>query len=214
VKSSSVLFRSRSNLTRRENETASNVYRGKKLLALLDWSKDYYPGTTKKLGGEKMKKILVLAVIALFVMMPFASFAKTAVSDSDLGAVTAQTGVSIDFTNLSVTGVTMDVQSWGDNDGFSGYASAGWTGANMALVGSVVALSGTMNIDVGTSGTQTRLKIDLPTVSIGGSGGLNVDQIQKLAADKILSTNAGTLGQSYMGGLKATVSGSLQIYAH
>ena len=42
-----------------------------------------------------MKKVLLLTVIALFVMMPFASFAKTALSDSDMSAITAQEGVSI-----------------------------------------------------------------------------------------------------------------------
>jgi hypothetical protein len=172
------------------------------------------PAQQKNLGGEKMKKVLLLAVIALFVMMPFASFAKTAISESDLAAVTAQTGVSIDFSNFSLSGVTLSVQSWGDDNGFTGYTSAGWVGASIGLTGSVVGLSGTMNIDVGTSGAQTRLAIDMPTVIIGGAAGLNVDETIKLAGDKILSTNAGTLGQSYMQGLKATISGSLQVYAH
>ena len=74
-----------------------------------------------------MKKILALTVIALFVMMPFASFAKTtAVSDSDLGAVTAQSGVSIDFSNLTISNVSISAQSWGDTDGFGTYTSPGW----------------------------------------------------------------------------------------
>ncbi len=161
-----------------------------------------------------MKKIAVLTVIALFVMMPFASFAKTAITDSDLGAVTAQTGVSIDFSNLSVSNVSASIQSWGDNDGFGSYSAAGWVGASMALTGNVVGLSGTMNIDVGTSGTQTRLKIDLPTVTIGAGGGLAQDQTIKLAADKTLSTGAGTLGLQYQAGITATINGSIQIYAH
>ena len=161
-----------------------------------------------------MKKILVLTVIALFVMMPFASFAKTAVSDSDLGAVTAQTGVSIDFSGLTVSNVSQSINSWGDDNGFTGYTGAGWVGAAMSLTGNVVGFSGTMNIDVGTSGAQTRLKIDLPTVTIGAGGGLNQDQTIKLAIDKTLTTNAGTLGQSFAAGLTATVSGSMQIYAH
>lgn len=160
-----------------------------------------------------MKKILALTVIVLFVMMPFASFAKTAVSDSDLGAVTAQSGVSIDFSNLTISGVTMDTQSWGDTDGFTGYLSPGWVGANMSLVGDVIGVSGVMNIDVGTSGAQTRLNIDLPQIIIGGTAGLTQDQTIKLSTAKTLSGTQ-ELGQSYMSGLKATISGSLQIYAH
>ena len=160
-----------------------------------------------------MKKFLVLTVIALFVMMPFASFAKTAVSDSDLGAVTAQSGVSIDFTNLAVSGVSISAQSWGDTDGFTGYSTTGFVGAAMTMSGNVVGISGTMNIDVGTSGAQTRLRIDLPTIKIG-EGGLTQEQTVKLALDKTLSTNAGILGISYMSGLQATITGSVQIYAH
>jgi hypothetical protein len=170
----------------------------------------------KKLGGEKMKKILVLTVIALFVMMPFASFAKTAITDSDLGAVTAQTGVSIDFSGLNVQNVSQSINSWGDDNGFgSTYTSAGWVGAAMSLAGTVVGITGTMNIDVGSSGTSTRLAIDLPTITIGGVSGLNQDQTIKLSTIKTLDgTGAGTLGQAYTAGLKATISGSVQIYAH
>ena len=39
-----------------------------------------------------MKKVLLLAVIALFVMMPFASFAKTAISESDLSSFNSSDG--------------------------------------------------------------------------------------------------------------------------
>ena len=164
-----------------------------------------------------MKKILALTVIALFVMMPFASFAKTtAVSDSDLGAVTAQSGVSIDFSNLTISNVSISAQSWGDTDGFGTYTSPGWVGAQMNLIGDVVGVSGVMNIDVGSSGTSTRLNIDLPQIKIGGNNaGLQQDQTIKLSTNKTLNgTGAGELGQSYMIGLKATISGSLQIYAH
>jgi len=160
-----------------------------------------------------MKKIAVLTVIALFVMMPFASFAKTAISDSDLNAVTAQTGVSIDFTSLTVSNVSTTCQSWGDNDGFGSYSAQGWVGASQATSGNVVGITGVMNIDVGTSGAQTRLKIDLPLINIG-AGGMTQDQTIKLAADKTLTTNAGTLGMQYQAGVSATITGSIMIYAH
>jgi hypothetical protein len=57
-----------------------------------------------------MKKILVLAVIAIFVMMPFATFAKTAMSDNDMASVTAKEGVTI---TLSGSGVSIGSQNWG-----------------------------------------------------------------------------------------------------
>ncbi len=166
-----------------------------------------------KMRGE-ITRFLTLAVIFALVMIPAVLSARTVISDNDLSALTAQTGVSINFSSLSVSNVSASIQSWGDNDGFGSYSAAGWVGASMALTGNVVGLSGTMNIDVGTSGTQTRLKIDLPTVTIGAGGGLAQDQTIKLAADKTLSTGAGTLGLQYQAGITATINGSIQIYAH
>jgi len=163
-----------------------------------------------------MKKVLVLAIIALFVMVPFASFAKTVVSDSDLAALTAQEGVTIELTGVNVSSVSLDVQSWGDSDGFSSYLSAGFVGATITMAGTVVGLSGNMTIDVGTNATTgTAVKIGLPTVTIGStSNNLNITQIVKLAADKGLSSSASTLGTAYMGNVQAQITGSLVIKAH
>ncbi|MFZ2398094.1 MAG: DUF6160 family protein [Smithella sp.] len=165
-----------------------------------------------------MKKILLLTVIAVFVMMPLASFAKTAISDSELGAVTAQTGVTIDFSNLNLTlnptvaGLTI---SWGDDNGFTGYASPGWVGAQITnLTNTTVGISGTMDIDVGTNAGTTAIGIKLPaTINVG------VDEVTmavKLAADKTLTTTAGTLGTASILnlGLSVGTSGTLAIYAH
>jgi len=162
-----------------------------------------------------MKKVLLLTVVALFVMMPFASFAKTAISDSDLSALTAQTGVSIDFgTNgVSISNVSIALQSWGDSDGFGTYTSAGFIGAVITMGGNVLGLSGVMNIDVGTSGSVTKLNIALPTIAIGGTN-FTQDQTIKLAGDKTLTSIPLTLGESYMSGLTASVTGQLTIYAH
>lgn len=162
-----------------------------------------------------MKKVLLLTVVALFVMMPFASFAKTAISDSDLSALTAQAGVSIDFGTggIQISNVSIALQSWGDADGFGTYTSAGFIGATMAMTGNVVGVSGVMNIDVGTSGGVTKLNVLLPTITIGGTN-FTQDQTIKLAGDKTLTNSALTLGESYMSGLQATVTGALTIYAH
>jgi hypothetical protein len=163
---------------------------------------------------EGLKRVFMLTIIFVFVMIPAVLFAKTVISDNDLSTLTAQTGVSISFASLSVTNVNTTVQSWGDNDGFTSYTAAGWVGNSSSMTGNVVGISGGMNIDVGTSGTQTRIKIDLPTINIGAGGGLIQDQTLKLAADKTLTSNAGTLGLQYQAGVTATISGSVQIYAH
>jgi len=161
-----------------------------------------------------MKRILVLAVIAVFVMMPLASFAKTAISDSELGSVTAQAGVSIDFSGVTVTGVTMTTNSWGDADGFTGYLTAGYIGqTGIVFGGTVVGIGGVCNIDVGTSGTVTKVQINLPTVNIGT---MNMDSVIKLDTNKFLTTAGLTtqLGSSFMQGLAATIGGTVTIYAH
>jgi len=159
-----------------------------------------------------MKKVLLLTVIALFVMMPLASFAKTAISESELSELTAQEGVTISFSGLSISNVALAVQSWGDSDGFALYTSSGWVGAAIAMTGDVVALSGAMTIDVGSSGTLTAVRIGLPSVSVGSST-FQVDQIVKLSNAKTL-TGTQTLGTAYMSGLTATVTGAVTITAH
>ena len=159
-----------------------------------------------------MKKILLLTVIAVFVMMPFASFAKTAISDSELGAVTAQTGVTIDFSQFQLGTITISTMSWGDAGGFTDYTGDGYVGASLTLSDNAVNIAGTMDIDVGTNtaASTTAIGIKLPTIKVEGS----VDAVVKLAADKALTTTAGTLGAVYMSGININPSGTLIIYAH
>jgi hypothetical protein len=158
-----------------------------------------------------MKK-LILIVAALLIMMPLASFAKTVISETELAELTAQQGVTISFSGLSISNVSLSVQSWGDSDGFTGYLSSGWVGAGITMSGTAVGLSGAMTIDVGSSGSLTAVQIGLPTVNIGSTS-FAVDQIIKLASAKTLASGM-TLGTSYMSGLTATVTGSLTIMAH
>lgn len=163
-----------------------------------------------------MKKILLLTVIAVFVMMPFTSFAKTAISETELGAVIAQQGVTIDFAQFSLGNISIGTVSWGDANGFGGtYTSAGWVGASVSIVGGAngpVQISGTMNIDVGsTAANVTAIGIALPTISVSG----NITSVMKLDNDRALgSPNAGTLGTAYISGLTLSPSGTIIIYAH
>ena len=62
-----------------------------------------------------MKKIFAIFALAAILMVPMSVLALTTVSDSDLSAVTGQSGVSI---NLDVTvSLTANVIAWGDTDG-------------------------------------------------------------------------------------------------
>ena len=170
-----------------------------------------FKGMTKFLGGEKMKKVLLFAVLAMFLMVPM-SFAKTAISESDLAAVTAQEGVTINFDCFTVGAIKIAVQSWGDSDGCStcgGYTAEGWVGATIDMSTEFVGIKGNLTIDVGTSGTQTALVIGLPTLKLAGS----MTQVVKLGTATDL-TGAAVMGTAYMEGLSVSPSGKLVIHAH
>ena len=162
-----------------------------------------------------MKRILILGIVALFIMMPLASFAKTVISDNELAGVTAETGVSIVFTNVNVgnNATTLTSAAWGDSDGFSSpYTGQGWLGiSNVTITGNLAQLNGTMNMDVGSSGTATRLNIDLPTMTLGT---MNVLATMKLGTTADLTGSSSILGYVDIRGFSTTVSGSIQVYAH
>ena len=158
-----------------------------------------------------MKKVLLFAVIAMFLMVPM-SFAKTAISESDLAAVTAQEGVTINFDCFTVGAISIAAQSWGDSDGCTscgGYTGEGWVGATIDMSTDFVGIKGNMTIDVGTSGTTTALVIGLPTLNLKG----NMTQVVKLGTAANLS-GAAVLGTAYMSGLSVSPSGQLIIHAH
>ncbi|MDM7986888.1 MAG: hypothetical protein QUS13_06125 [Smithella sp.] len=154
----------------------------------------------------------MFAVLAMFLMVPM-SFAKTAITESDLAAVTAQEGVTINFDCFTVGAISIDVQSWGDSDGCTtcgGFTSTGWVGAEIDMSSDFVTISGDMTIDVGTnSGGVTALAIGLPTLNLAGS----MTQIVKLANNAQL-TGGSVLGTAYMSGLSVSPSGVLIIHAH
>jgi hypothetical protein len=165
-----------------------------------------------KSKGEVMKNILMLAIIAIFLMMPLASFAKTAISESDLDAVTAEAGVSVVFTNLTVGGTTtLTSLSWGDGDGFTGYTAAGYAGMNaFTVTGNLAVLSGTMNVDIGTSGGSTRVNVLLPTITLGA---MNVAATMKLSGASDLS-GGNVLGNIKIENFSTTITGTVTLYTH
>ena len=167
-----------------------------------------------------MKKVLLLAVLAVFVMVPFTSFAKSAISEGDLAGITAQEGVTINFDNFAITDVQVDVQAWGDSDGFTwgtdAYTEAGWVGATIATssgtTGNFINLSGNLDIDVGSSGAVTALKIGLPGVSIDGA----MTQELWLSTDSSGAPVAGQqmMGTAYMSGITLDTAGYMVITTH
>lgn len=171
-----------------------------------------------------MKRFLTLSVIVLLVMLPLVSFAKTVINDKDLEAVTAEAGVSIEFTNLKVgnNATTMTSISWGDTTGFSpNFTTAGYFGfSNIVITGDLTqigqsadsSLSNTMHIDVGTSGAQTKVNIILPTITMGTT---NVTVF--VMADRSPTFNSGSQSQGGVidiRGYKTTITGTVALYAH
>jgi len=147
-------------------------------------------------------------------VLSLTSFAKTVISERDLGDVTAQEGVTINFNCFTLGAITITVQSWGDADGCAtcgGYNAAGWVGNSVTMSSNFVTISGNMTIDVGTSGTRTALVVGLPTLSLAGS----MSQVVELASNSQLTGNPnGILGTSYMSGVSMSPSGYLMIFAH
>lgn len=168
--------------------------------------------------GGFMKKLLTLSVIVLFLMMPPASSGKMAISDGDLDAVTATAGVSIYFNNVTIGGAatnitTLNTISIGDPSGFIGYYTPGYFGfGNFTIGGNIMSLSGTMNVDIGTSGADTRVNIALPTMVLGP---VNITALMRAdSTSNFSSANAGEGGWLTITNFSTQVSGSIQIFAH
>jgi len=189
-----------------------------------------------------MKKVLALTVIALFLMVG-AAFAKTAITDSDLSALTAQEGVVIVFDNFQINNLNIAKQTFGDQDGFGSGSVCpvgAFFGVDQTMEGVNIAVSGVMTIDVGfnanavgylvssaalpdptsTANVLGGIRIGLPSITVGGGAGgvgLNVTQVIRLSEAKDLVHSATvTLGTSYMGGvtLDVVTPGAIYISTH
>jgi hypothetical protein len=161
-----------------------------------------------------MKNFLVCVfAVMFFIMMPFLSFAKESIPDNELGSLTAQEGVTIDFGtfnpanpfpfppyngqagNILVQGFAPALQSWGDGDGFNGFTNSGWIGAFTTMAVSDIFVGGKMTIDVGTNASNiTAVKIGLPSALVLTEV---TDTILKLGTGKQLSDSQPALGTIY-----------------
>lgn len=171
-----------------------------------------------------MKRFLTLSVIVLFVLLPLVSFARTAINDKDLDEVTAEAGVSIDFTNLKIgnNATTMQSISWGDTTGFTGFTTPGYFGfKNLVITGNLMQIgqtgdanvtTNTMRIDVGTSGAETKINIELPTITQGPfsiSGWVMADRTANFT-----SASQSQGGIISIENFKTTINGTVALYAH
>jgi hypothetical protein len=169
-----------------------------------------------------MKRFLTLTFIVSLIMLPaMSASARTVIGNDDLDAITAQEGVSIDFSNVSVGNVTtLSSISWGDTSGFTGYTTTGYYGfKNLTITGYLMSLGygrsaaeNRMTLDVGTGGGETKIIIVLPTIMLGTaniSGWVMADR----------QSTFGSAGESQggiitMNGFSTQVTGTLAIYAH
>jgi hypothetical protein len=157
-----------------------------------------------------MKKVLLLAVVALFVMMPLASFAMTTISDSDLNAITAQEGVSIYLNNLSVaTNLNNFALSWGQatvpttlTGGAGTFTNGGYFGAIISTpTNFAIGVNGLMTIDVGINLTTLGTSFVSPKSGYGGIAiglndmkvdfsGLNMSMVVRAGAEQTLQASS------------------------
>lgn len=171
-----------------------------------------------------MKRFLTLSVIVLLVLLPLVSFARTAINDKDLDEVTAEAGVSIDFTNLKIgnNATTMSSISWGDTTGFTGFTTPGYFGfKNITITGHLTQIgqtgdanvtSNTMLIDVGSLGSETKIGIKLPTITMGTTNVTVWVMADRTANFTSASQSQG--GLITLEGFKTTINGTVALYAH
>jgi len=111
-----------------------------------------------------MRKLSILAVLALMLLPASVMAGMTAVSEMDLEEVSGQTGLTI---TMNVT-VAADSMAWGDSDGFGTYSTQGWLILSTVTMPSVNLQN--VTIDCGSDGTTSILQINLGTGNlIGGN---------------------------------------------
>lgn len=169
-----------------------------------------------------MKRFLTFVLIVSFIMLPaLSASARTIIGNNELDTITAQEGVSIDFSKVSVGNVTsLSAISWGDTSGFTGYTTPGYFGfKNLTITGNLMtigygsdATANRMTLDVGTGGGETKVIIVLPTITLGTaniSGWVMADQNSTFT-----SAAQSQGGIITLNGFSTQVTGTLMIYAH
>jgi len=150
-----------------------------------------------------MRRLGILAAVALMLLPASAMAGMTAASDLDLEEVAGQTGITI---TMGMT-VTADTMAWGDSDGFGSYTTAGWLVLSTVSMPSVNLSN--VTIDCGSDGTTSILQINLGTT--------NLIQGNLTIGNMIIGTTASATTQS-VGELRMTnlgvKTGAIQLKGH
>jgi len=141
-----------------------------------------------------VQRILTLSIVAIFLtVFPFLSLSKTVISEDELNGIMAEAGVTLNFGTGAYTNATMMVTNWspslvsfGDANGFTGYASAGWIGVSGVTMdaSSNILIYNSLTVDVGTSASVTKLNLGLPSLMIHP---VSTDATLKLGTSQTLS---------------------------
>jgi hypothetical protein len=107
-----------------------------------------------------MRRLSILAAVALMLLPALAMAGMTAISEMDLEEVTGQTGLTL---GMNVT-VSADSMAWGDSDGFGTYVTQGWLVLSTVTMPAVNLQN--VTIDCGSDGTTSILQINLGTSNL------------------------------------------------
>lgn len=176
-----------------------------------------------------MKKLLIALIVGSLMALPMSATALEAITQSDLGGITGQAGVTIAFGGNQTTGVSFNAVSWGDPDGLgagSGASGQGWVIIDGTVGVSVEIASGQMlTLDVATADTggyasngvniaagTTFIAIGLPSQTIT----VDTPDTLTIGLGTAAGTIAGTVGILNLEGLTVTpgTPDALYIYAH
>lgn len=151
----------------------------------------------------------------IIIMAPFAAFGKTAISDKELDDVTAEEGVTVDLSRLTVGTTAVETSTtWGDGNGYgTTYTAAGFMGVtNTVMTGNYATFGGNANIDIGTQAGQTSLILQMPTITLGE---MSANTVMKVGTTMNLGGSTQELGRLDTRGYTTVVTAEkIQISAH
>ena len=171
-----------------------------------------------------MKKLLIALVACALIAVP--AMAMDTISDSDLGGITGQAGVTIAFGGTTTTTISFTALSWGDPDGV-GTATAGYLVINggTVSVASQILDGQELTLDVATAngGTFTVGSVSIPAntsfIKVGlpdMQNTVTVPSTINIGLANGSTTIDGTLGTLHLENLSVGVDNgnALYIYAH
>ncbi len=175
-----------------------------------------------------MKKLLLVLMACALIAVP--AMAMDTISDSDLGGITGQAGVTIAFGGTTTTTISFTGLSWGDPDGV-GSATAGFltikssTTTDPATVTSRILDGEELTLDVATAsgGTFTVGSVSIPSgksfIKVGlpdMSTTVNLPSTINIGLGSASNTISGTLGTLSVSDISVGVDNgnALYIYAH